>query len=460
MKKKYLLLVPITLLLSGCNFGKQTVSYDPFMIGDNLNVVNSTEARLIANEAYNNLVYTTLLRKNSTNVTDDTNFYTGAFETYSTNDKTTTDSEVTFYQNKLEATRTVRKTSFIGNDSTVEDTNTSIEEWYGYKDSEETGDYSLLRKTVDKYNNISSTRFIATDDFSKVKDVQITWNKHIIETIDISYLTDVDISYSSDFIYVKDGQHIVGYYSRSTVSTEKSKIAPAKEEYSYVKRVTDLSVIDFYKDELIGIGWTVKSVSNKQVTEYLTSIDGKEANPIEVARLENVTSLFYERTHQTSTNIPEFEPDTSLPFFISQFKYNEEETELVFDRSYRLENNDRYYRITEDKFNGHAYYLEQNLSVGYYSFFNDEEETYEKWGYKDIIANKCVNYIIDPNPDDIDELPEINPEEENPEYPIDPAIVGHNKLFYVTEEATFSFRIVFDATMTVAREFTVAIVSK
>ena len=79
MKKKSLLILPIVLLLSGCNFGQQTVSYDPFMIGDNLNVVNSTEAKLIANEAYNNLVYTTLLRKTSTNFTNDTNFYTGAF---------------------------------------------------------------------------------------------------------------------------------------------------------------------------------------------------------------------------------------------------------------------------------------------------------------------------------------------------------------------------------------------
>lgn len=460
MKRKSLLLVSLALLLSGCNFGKQEVSYDPFMIGDNLNVVNSTEARLIANEAYNNLVYTILLRKNSTNITDDTSFYTGAFASYSTNDKTTTDSEVAFYQNKLEATRNVRKTTFVGNDATIEDTNTSIEEWYGYKDDEESEYYSLLRKTVDRYNNISSTRFISTDEFSKVNEVGITWNKYIIETIDISYLTDVDISYSSDFIYVKDGQHIVGYYSRSTVTTEKSKIAPAKEEYSYVKRVTDLSVVDFYKDELIGIGWTVRSVSSKQVVEYMTSIDGKETNPIEVSRLENVTSLFYERTHQVSPNIPEFEPDTSSPFFISKFDYNEEKTDIVFDRSYRLENNDRYYRITEDGFNGHAYYLEQNLSVGYYSFFNDEEETYEKWGYKDIIANKCVNYIIDPNPDDIEELPEIDPEDEDAKYPVDPAIIGHDKLFYVAEEATFSFRIVFDANMKNAREFTVAVVSK
>lgn len=460
MKRKCLLLLPFALLLSGCNFGQKTVSYDPFMIGDNLNVVNSTEAKLIANEAYNNLFYTTLLRKTSTNVTDDTGFYTGAFASYSTNDQTTTNSEVTFFSNKYEASRNVVKTTFIGNDSTLEETDTTIEEWYGYKNEEETSNYSLLRKTVDKYNGVSSTRFSSTDNFSKKSEAVVNWNRHLIETIDISYLTDVDISYSPEFIYVRDGQHIVGYYSKTTISTEKSKIAPAKEEYSYVKKVTDLSVIDFYKDELIGIGWTVKTVSNKQVVEYLSSIDGKEANPIEVARLENVTSLFYEKTHQKSKNIPEFVEDTSLPFFISQFKYNEEKTDLIFDKSYRLENNDAYYRTTVKGFNGHAYYLEANLGVGYYSFYSDEEVSYEQWGYKDIIANKCVNYIIDPNPDQITELPEQVSEEEPVELGVDPAIITHPNVFYVAESATFSFRIVFDKKMKTASEFTVAVVAK
>ena len=43
MKRKCLLLLPFALLLSVCNFGQKTVSYDPFMIGDNLNVVTTNE---------------------------------------------------------------------------------------------------------------------------------------------------------------------------------------------------------------------------------------------------------------------------------------------------------------------------------------------------------------------------------------------------------------------------------
>ena len=329
-----------------------------------------------------------------------------------------------------------------------------------FLNKEQTGDYSLLRKTVDKYNDVSSTRFSSQDNFSKKSNASVIWNRHLIETIDTKYLTDVDLSYSNDFIYVKDGQHIVGYYSKTTVSTEKSKIAPAKEEYSYVKKVTDLSVIDFYKDELLGIGWTVKTVSKKQVTEYLSSIDGRETNPIEISRLENVTSLFYEKSHQKSTKIPAFVEDNSLPFFISQFKYNEDQSDIVLDKTYRLENNDDYYRTTVKGFNGHAYYLEQNLSIGYYSFFNDEEEGYEKWGYSSIIANRCVNYITNPNPKGITELPEPDPEVEDFEYEIDPAILNHPNVFYVAESATFSFRIVFDKNMRNISEFTVAVVAK
>ena len=94
------------------------------------------------------------------------------------------------------------------------------------------------------------------------------------------------------------------------------------------------------------------------------------------------------------------------------------------------------------------------------SFFNDEEEGYEKWGYSSIIANRCVNYITNPNPKGITELPEPDPEVEDFEYEIDPAILNHPNVFYVAESATFSFRIVFDKNMRNISEFTVAVVAK
>ena len=55
MKKKIVLLSLFPLLLTGCSNGNQPTSYDPFMIGDNLEVISRDEARLIANEAYDNL---------------------------------------------------------------------------------------------------------------------------------------------------------------------------------------------------------------------------------------------------------------------------------------------------------------------------------------------------------------------------------------------------------------------
>lgn len=448
MNKKILAIIPLFISsLVACS-NNNSEGYDPFMVGDNLEVVSPTEAKMIANEAYNNLVYTSYLRKTTSNVQDDTAFYTGAFSSYATSTKTTVESEVDCFSNKIESKRNIRRTTSIGKDSIIEEDNTTIEEWYGVKpvkEGEPTNEnYSLLRKTVDKYNGISATRFSSTDNFATKDNASIIWNRYLVRTIDQDYLTDTSIAFSNDFIYVRDDKHIVGYYQSSQTTTESSRLAPGKEDISYLKRIDDLSVIDFYEDDLLGIGWTVRTVSKRQVVTYLTSIDGKESSPIEISRAENVTSLYYDSSHSTSENIPQFELDVSKPFFISKFKYNDEKTDIVFDKSYRLENNNSYYQ-REEGFNGNAYYLEQKLDVGYYSFFNDEESgEYEKWGYDAIIANNCVNYII--NPHSLNEL--------------DPAISLHPNVFYVTQEMTFSFRVVFDSEMIQISEFTVAIVAK
>ena len=452
MKKNLLPLILFPLLLAGCSGSNNTSNYDPFMIGDNLEVISSVEARLIANEAYDNLSRTTSLMKTSTVGEDNTKFYTGAFASYATNRKTTTESQAYYYANKIETERNVSTTTYIGNDSTIENRNVSQTEWYGIKPVEEgqtpSENYSLLRRTVDKYNGVSSTRYGSTEDFSTKDNVAAIWNRHLVESIGEDYLT-AGISYSPDFTYVRDNQHTLGYYMASVVTKETSKLAPGKEDVSYVKKVDELYVVDFYMDEVLEIGWTIKSVSSRIVTSYLTTIDGNETDPIEVSRQEDVTSLFYDKERQTSEDIPTFVLDTSIPFSIAKFVTNPEGTDIVFSTKYDLENNDDYYRHFEDSFNGHAYYKEQKLEVGFYSFFDGEPEQpedYEKWGYSDIIANKCVNYIINPN--DMDPEP--------------PEIATHdkNKLFYVAAEATFAFRIVFDADMSEASEFSVAIVGR
>ena len=407
MKKKLLLLILFP-LLTGCSGSNNTSKYDPFMIGDNLEVISSVEAKLIANEAYDNLSRTTSLIKTSTVGEDNTKFYTGAFSSYATSKKTTTESQAYYYTNKIESTRNVSTTTYIGNDSTIENRNVALTEWYGIKPVEEgktpSENYSLLRRTIDKYNGVSSTRYSSTEDFSTQSNVAAIWNRHVVESIGDDYLT-TGTSYSSDFTYVRDNQHTLGYYLSSVVTKETSKIAPGKEDVSYVKKVDEISIIDFYMDEVSEIGWTIKNVSSRIVTSYLTSIDGNETDPIEVSRQEDVTSLFYDKDRQSSEDIPTFVLDTSIPFAISKFAVNGAGTDLEFVTKYDMENNDDYYRHFEDSFTGHAYYKEQKLDVGFYSFFDGEPENpedYEKWGYDDIIANKCVNYIIDPNPDDID----------------------------------------------------------
>ena len=450
MKKKTLLLALFPLLLSGCSGNKSTTEFDPFMIGDNLEVISTVEARLIANEAYDNLNLASSLMKQSTVSEDNTKFYTGAFSNYATNKKTTTNSQVSYYSNKIETNRDVESITFIGKDSTEETANTSTTEWYGIKPVKEgetpSENYSLLKRTIDKYNGVSSTRFSATDDFSNQNNIEAVWNRYLVNSINEDYLT-ISILYSSDFTYVRDNQHILGYFMSNEVTKEKSMVAPGKEDISYVKKVEELSVIDYYKDEVLGIGWTIRTVSKRTITSYLTTIDGNESDPIEVSRQEDTTSIQYESKHQKSDDIPTYELTTSIPFSIAKFTVNSEYTDISYSTKYEMENNDDYYRHFEESFSGHAYYKEQKLEVGFYSFFDgepEEPEEYEKWGYDAIIANKCVNYVVDPAT-----MAEAETIVEN-----------HPHLFYVAAEATFAFRVVFDAEMSVASEFSVAIVGR
>ena len=266
MKKKLFLIIPLFFpLLAGCSGDNKPTEYDPFMIGDNLEVVSATEAKLIANEAYDNLMRSSSLKQSSTVNEDNTKFYTGAFANYATNTKTTTDTEVIYYANKIDTTRNVIKTTYLGNDSSVEDENTTTTEWYGIKPVKEgeaeSENYSLMKKTIEKFNGISSTRYSAVDDFSTKEGVSAIWNKYMVSTIATNYLI-TSIAYSNDYTYARDNQHIIGYQITSSITLEKSKIAPGKEDASYVKRVDELTVIDFYKDEVLEIGWTVRTVSS------------------------------------------------------------------------------------------------------------------------------------------------------------------------------------------------------
>ena len=455
MKKKLLFILPLlTPLIMSCSNENGDQSYDPFMIGDNLEVISSTEAQLIANEAFDNLPKASSLRESKTSIEDTTKFYTGAFSQYSVNKKTTTDSEAVYYANKIETNRNISSTTYLGNDSTIEEQNTTTTEWYGIKPVKEgevpSENYSLLSKTTEKYNGISSTRFSSVDDFSKPAEIEALWNRHLIDSIKTNYLP-VEISYSPDLTYVRDNQHIVGYLSTNTLTTESSKVAPGKEEVSYVKKVEDLIVVDFYKDEVLEIGWTVRSVSSRTITTYLSTIDGKESeSPIEVSKQIHTTSLSYDTQHQKSEDIPEYKINDYRPFSISKFAFDDEHTKLDYVTKYDCENNDDFYRHINDSFTGHAYYKEEKLEKGFYSFFDGEftpETNVEKWGYETIINNKCVNYIIDPKDVQLNET--------------DRAIINaHEHLFYVAETAKFSFRIVFNEDMSEASEFTVAIVGR
>lgn len=465
MKQKLFLLLPLLVpLLAGCGKGQKTSEYDPFAIGDNLEKVSTTEATLIANEAYDNLSRTSSLRKTKVDIDDDTGFYTGAFSQYSTKKKTTTDFEVVYYTNKADINETRITTTYVGNDTTIEEYSVSSTDWYGIrpvrKGEEPSENYSLMTKEIQKYNGVSSTRFSHIDDWSSEENLSPNWKHYIVDRIGNNYVK-AGIAYSSSYTYVRDKQHLLGYFMSSNIVTENSKVAPGDEEMKYVKKVDILSVVDFYKDDLLEIDWTVRTVSTKTTTSYLSTIDGTESEPIEVSRSEEVASLSYDTDHEPSSDIPTYELTTSIDFSISKFEFQEIEQEepseepvidLVCVDTKKLSDNNSYYQHFNDKFNGHAYYSELKLEPGLYSFFEGEPEeeepfSYEEWGYSVIRNNKCSNYIVSL---DIVEFPE---EEQA-------VIENHPNLFFVNTKAIYSFRVVFNADMSEASEFTVAMVDK
>lgn len=451
MNKKYLLLLPLLIVgLNGCSKNSESTEFDPFAIGDNLEVINATEAKIIANKAYNNLIYASSLKKTSTYITDDTDFYKEAYSSYATNEKTVVETEAKYYLDEIKFTRGTTITTKKEN-TVVEETNTvTSTEWYGKKPTKENelfdDNYDLLKKDEYDYAGAKSVLYsVVEEDFSTKNNVNELWNRHIVKSIDQDFLTDVAISYSVEFNYVRDNKHIIGYFTNSEVKPEKLKLTPEKVDAYCVKKTDNLSIVDFYKDEVIGIGWTIRTVSKRQVVSYLTTIDGVEDEPIEVSRNEVVTSLIYDSSRKNSGDLHEFIEDTTTGLFISRFEVNQEKQELEFAQSYQLQSNDKYYKYIEKNFEGHAYFLERKLKVGYYSFYSDiSESSYEVWGYKDIVANKCTNYIVDPLE----------------EKEVSPFVEGHEKLFYVAEEATFLFSVVFkDTNLTQIREFTVAVIA-
>lgn len=454
MNKRLLCLLPLLVTsLTGCFDSGNTTEFDPFLIGDNMEEISEDEARVVVNTAYNNLIYTSSLKKTSKSTDDYSRFYTGAFTNYRTSKDTTVETEVNYYLDEIATTRNTTSVTKIGSDKVEENSSISEVQWFGVKPVKEgepqNPNYFLLTKTSTDYNGIKSEQYTPSEqEFSTPELAPIEWNKYVVEkSIDDTYFDEVDVSYSLNMKYIRDNKHIIGYKIETDIVEKKSQIAPQKEDATYIEKTDKLSVIDFYENEISGVGWTIKSVSYKKVVNYLTSMDGKYSDPIEVEKQEKVTSLFYSQTRSESGEAKTFVINDAQPLHISSFTVKEEEdpeTEeiietLEYSTSYQLASNDDYYRLVESNFNGHAYYRELKLKPGYYSFYSGETstaESYEMWGYNDIKENKCMNYIVDEPFED------------------------HDNLIYITEEATFSFRIVFDSTMETISEFTVAVVSK
>ncbi len=451
--KKILMILSLTLpLLAGCS-KSQDPEYDPFTIGDNLEVISDNEAKLVANEAYNNLSYTTSLRIDYIDILDDTYFYTGAFSSYATSKQTSKYSEILYYSNCVDETTTTDTLINFGDNTATGNQSEKRISWFGIKPAREgepqDTDYSVLYSVTTSNNGVSYTRYGTEEGyehFSSVANIGPNWNQYLVKTIEKTSAPKdeegepiVSISYSSNNTYVKDSQHIIGYYSSTKVEIESSKITPSKQETSYVKQTKRLDVIDFYKDEVLGIGWTVRNISTRILTSYLTTADGKASeNPIDIAKTESVSLFEYDVNHVPSENIPTYQIENTIKMSIAQFDVDE--GVITYEgTSIELDNNDDYYRLTDQTYNGHAYYKDVTLEVGYYSLYDGtpaDPTNYRKWGFDKIKVNKCPNNIVRYREGDY----------------------GFGGLFYVKAKARFSFRIVLNADMTVFTDYTVAVI--
>lgn len=453
--KKILMILSLAMpLLAGCS-GNKEPEYDPFTIGDNLEVISRDEAKLVANEAYNNLSYTTSLRIDYTDILDDTYFYTGAFSSYATSRQTSKYSEILYYSNAVDETTTTDTLINFGDNTATGNQSEKKISWYGIKPAREgepqDTDYSVLYSITKNNNGASYTRYGTEEGyerFSTVANIGPLWNQYLVKTIENASAPKdehddpiVSISYSPNNTYVKDDQHIIGYYSSTKVEVEPSKITPSKEETSYVKQTKRLDVIDFYKDEVLGIGWTVRNISTRILTSYLTTAEGKASeNPIDIAKTESVSMLEYDATHTAYENIPTYQIENTIKLSIAQFDVTGG-TSTYTGVSIELDSNDDYYRLTDKTYNGHAYYKDVTLEVGYYSLYDGtptDPTDYKKWGFNKIKVNKCPNNIVQYREGD------------------SPLDVGG--LFYVRTKAKFSFRVVLNAEMTTFTDYTVAVI--
>lgn len=404
-KRNSFILFPILLItLVGCS-KQEDPSYDPFHIGNNLEVIDTTEAKLIASQAYNNLSRLSAIETSSASTHDDSEFYKDTL-------KNKTEKRIKNEKHNISIKSNMFTDSYTTHEEVhdqiygvaTEESKKEIVEWYSPVD--ESKDYLLLTKTSNFIgNNEYSSYKKSSSVFANQDSLSRNWNKYIINK-GSEYTKNSSIKYSDSLTYARDGMHILAYSISKEINKIESPIASPNADKFLLTQTEITSIVAFVQQK--DIGWVAESFAYQSNVYFLTNISGERISPLKYQSIQNITNYKYVVFRDSGTT-PTYVEDSgySEKLCVTRFNQVKEElpTPLIFqekqeepkiinyshDETYseQLTITDEFYRARNPNYDAHSYYTEVQLSNKYaYSIARAKNETtYLDWGFESNIED-------------------------------------------------------------------------
>jgi len=405
--------------LTGCSKEPEK-PYDPFHIGNNLEVIDTTEAKLIASQAYNNLSRLSAIEHSSSSTHDDSEFYKDTLKNKTEKREKTEKHQISIKSNMYTDSYTTHEE--INDQSygiATEESKKEIVEWYGLNEEVEGSEYLLYTKTSNylgakEYSSYrKSTAVFANED-----SLERTWNKYIVNR-GSEYTKNSSIKYSTSLTYARDGMHILAYNISKEINKVESPIASPYADKFLLTQTEITSIVAFVQQK--DIGWVAESFAYQSNVYFLTNISGETINPLKYQTIQNITNYKYvvsrdagetpkyikdsgtseklviTRFEHELTEIPPGDPETEPEKIVTGYKHDEEYSET-------LSITDEFYRARNPNYDAHSYYIEEQLQSNYaYSIaYAKDEEEYREWGYESDIDDwlpgsvKEAKYYVPP----------------------------------------------------------------
>lgn len=449
------------LLLSGCA-KQEEPKYDPFHIGNNLEVINTTEAKLIASQAYNNLSRLSAIETSSLTTHDDTEFFKDALKSRAEKRIRNEVHNISIKSNMFTDSYTTHEEVHDQNYGVAIDENKKeIVEWYAPKEKE-SDDYLLCTKTSNfigskEYSSYkkSSTVFAETDSLTR------NWNKYIVNK-GSEYTKNSSIKYSESLKYARDGMHILAYSISKEINKVESPIASPTADKFLLTETEITSIVAFVQQK--DIGWVAESFAYQSNVSFLTNVSGERIAPLKYQIVQNITNYKYVVSRDEGIT-PIYVEDSGsseklvvtrftqqkqeLPPDVDEIENKEEPKTIgyVHDESYseQLTITDEFYRERNPNYDAHSYYTEVQLSSKFaYSIAKAKNETtFYDWGYESVIEDWL--------PGSVKEAKYFNEETEKD--------VVFEKTFTVATNGRYSIELQFDKDMEEVLKFKISFIA-